>query len=112
MRRQRCPHRLAPLEALHRRRFRLGCRGGDLVLGRSGLELLELQLHLVELSAALGRLTPALAPELRDRQPEMGDHRLDARGAGRGCSQLLALPQDQRMGFGKVGRERHRHAAD
>ncbi len=53
-----------------------GGLGRQLVLGRQGLELLQLQLHLAEQTdGALGARTEAVAVELLDLQPEVRDQR-------------------------------------
>ena len=60
-----------------------GPLGGEVVLARGGLELLELELQLVEQArAALGPLPVERAPQLLDLEPERRDHRLGARGRG------------------------------
>ena len=61
----------------------------DLILGRSRLELLELQLHLVDQAGpALGAVTILLAPQPGDLEPEMFDHRLGGRDHGPGVRQF------------------------
>ncbi len=69
---------------------RLDCRGlrgclfgGELVLARARLQLLELQLQLVEQARlALRALAVDLAPQLLDHQFQGGDDRLGVRGLG------------------------------
>jgi hypothetical protein len=76
-------------------------------------QLLELQLELIEhLATALGRLAVLFTPQLGDHQLHMRDHCLGTRCAGLGRGQFFALPKDQRVRLGKIGRERHgrRHA--
>lgn len=79
MGRERLACRPATGEAAHRR----GCRrllGRNLVLGGVGLQLLELQLHLVEQPRlALAALAIELTPQLLDGEPRMGDQRVLAR---------------------------------
>ena len=79
----------ATLEGLNRGRRlrRLLC--GDPVLGRRGLEVLELQLELVdEAGAALGALAILLAPQPGDLEPEVLDHRLGGGDDRPGLRQL------------------------
>jgi hypothetical protein len=67
----------ATLEGLNRGRCFRRLLRGDPVLGRRGLEVLELQLELVnEPGAALGALAILLAPQSGDLEPEVLDHRL------------------------------------
>ena len=57
--------------------------GSEIVLRSVGLEILELELHLLEqAAAALGTRTVLLAPELCDLQFEVRDDRLDGALAG------------------------------
>ena len=57
--------------------------GGRFVLGRGGLEFLELHLQLVEqLAATLRRGAEPVALHLGDQQLQVRDHRLGAGGAG------------------------------
>ena len=74
------------------------CR--QLVLGRRGFELFELQLELVEQpGTALGALAEPLAPELLDLQLQMGDQRL-----------IVGCPGSQACRFGGYsGSVRTRH---
>ena len=112
VRRQGCAHRSPAGEALDISvgRLLLSCDG---VLAGFGFQLLELQFQLVEyLATTLGRLAVLFAPQLGDHQLHMRDHRLGTRCAGLGRGQFFALPKDQRVCLGKIGRERHgrRHA--
>jgi len=69
----------------------LGCRflGDQVVFGRIGLELFELQLHLIEqAAAAFGAGVILLALELCDLQLEMGNQRLDGALVGHGVGEL------------------------
>ena len=69
----------------------LGCRflGDEVVLGSIGLELFELELHLIEQAAAsFGAGAILFAPQLGDLQLEVGDQRLDGALAGMGVGQL------------------------
>jgi hypothetical protein len=73
-----------------------GCRflGDQIVLGGVGLEIFELQLHLVEqAAAAFGAGAILLAPELGDLQLEVGDQGLDGALTGMGVGQAWPLPR-------------------
>jgi hypothetical protein len=123
MRGQRSAHRLAPFEAFDRGgvRTRL-CRGDQLILGRGRLQLLELQLHLIELAGALGRLAEPVTLGLGDLQLEMRDDRIGRRVVCPGCGELgLDLhPRGmggrqrsaQRLDALGLGFRRGRHARD
>ena len=79
---QRATNRLRAGEGTHGRLIRRRV-GGHFILGRGGLEFLELHLQLIEqLAAALGRGTETIALHFGDQQFEMRDHRLGAGGAG------------------------------
>ena len=72
-----------------RRRHRGGVFGGQIVPGRIGLKVFELQLHLIEEAAgAFGAGTILLAPQLGDLQLEVCDHRFDGALAGVGVGKL------------------------
>jgi hypothetical protein len=96
MRRQR-PARWPPAGGSTRRGVLVAGRfGGDRVLRGGGLELLELQLHLLEQPRlALAALAVELAPQLLDRQPQMRDQRLGARSLGPRLRELGAPDTDQ-----------------
>ena len=82
MSRQRAANRLRPREGTHGRLIRRRV-GGHFILGRGGLEFLELHLQLVEqFAAAFGRGAETVALHFGDQQLEMRDHRLGAGGAG------------------------------
>ena len=81
--RQRSANRLGASEWAHGRLVRRRVGGGCFILGRGGLEFLELHLQLVEqLAAAFGRSAEAVTLHFGDQQLQMRDHRLGARGAG------------------------------
>jgi hypothetical protein len=64
--------------------------------GGSGLQLLELQLHLLEQPRlALAALAVELAPQLLDRQPQVRDQCLGARSLGPRLRELGAPGTDQ-----------------
>ena len=68
----------------------LRCRflGDQIVFGSVGLELFELELHLIEqASAALGAGAILLALQLGDLQLEVGDQRLDGALVGHGVGE-------------------------
>ena len=93
--------RAAALEAGDRRGLR-HLLGGDLVLGRSGFEFLELQFQLVDQpGTAFRAVAILLAPEFDDLKPEVLDHRLGGRNDRPGLRQL-ALGG---LGTGLRGRE-------
>jgi hypothetical protein len=80
MRREGLAHRAPTLPGGRRRDRRPERLGGEIVLGRVGLELLELQLQLVEQPRlALGPRPVEGAPQLLDLDPERRDHRLGVR---------------------------------
>jgi hypothetical protein len=61
--------------------------GGELVFARVGLEFFEFELHLIEKPRlALGPLAIKLAPHLLDREPQMRNQSLGARGLVFGVS--------------------------
>lgn len=69
----------------------LGCRflGDQIVFGGVGLELFELELHLVEeAAAALGAGAILLTLELGDLQLEVSDQGLDGALVGQGVGEL------------------------
>ncbi len=73
---ERAPGRARAGEARHGGGLGRGGLGGQLVLGGCGLQLLELQLHLVQQAGgALGARAEAVAVEFLDLQLEMGDQR-------------------------------------
>ena len=109
--REGCAHRPPTGERLNRS----VALGDDRALARLGFQFLELQFELVQqLAAALGGLAILVAPQLGDDQLQVRDHSGGARGAGFSGGQFLALLQDQRVGLGKIGRQRRRrvHAGD
>ena len=77
---ERFAHRLAPVEAAHRRRL-LRCRlGPDRILGRGGFQLLELQFELVDQPGSpLRAAAVLLAPEQGDLELQTGNHCLGRR---------------------------------
>ncbi len=86
--RERLAGWLAPHESAHIRCLG-GLLGADRLLGCSGLEFLELQLHLVDQpGAAFGGLSILLPPQLGDLEAERLDQRLRARGQGAGLCKL------------------------
>jgi len=84
----------------------------QLVLGGSGLQLLQLQLHLLQQPVlALRAVAINCPPELLDLQPEMSDQRLRAGVHRLGFQTGGALGEDHRMRGGKIGRKRGCHPA-
>ena len=74
----------------------------------AGRTLFQMSALIEHLATALGRLAVLFAPELGDHQLHMRDQRLGTRCAGRGRGQFFALPKDQRVRRGEIGREWHR----
>jgi hypothetical protein len=100
MRRQRCPHRLAPGEALDRALAGLGRGrfGSAVILARRRLQLFELQLQLVEQPAPLLRRRPEpLTLQLGDQELQMRDHRLGAGGPRLGLEPRRTLGKQRRL---------------
>ena len=87
-----------------------GFLGQKLILGRGGLQLFELKLHLLqEPRLALRADAVKRPPQLLDLEPQMSDHRLRA-GARRIGPSLRgkaggALGEDHRVSGGKIGRK-------
>ena len=78
---ERLARRALALERLHRLRLRRRLLRRQLVLGRGGLELLQLQFHLLqEPRLALRAAAVECAPQLLDLQLEMRDQRIRAGG--------------------------------
>ena len=98
MRRQRRAPRPPPDKTVHCRRRAKRCRSGDLSLGGSGLQLLELQLQLVEqVAAAFRRLSELLALHPGNQQLQMCHHRFGTRGARFGLLPRDALGNQRRL---------------
>ena len=109
---QRAANRLRAGEGTHGRL--IGRRvGGHFILGRGGLEFLELHLQLIEqLAAAFGRGAETIALHFGDQQLQMRDHRLGAGGAGfRFATRLLFGGEGGAKCFG-VGGNRIGHRND
>ena len=106
MRRQRCPHRPGTGERTHRRGVGCGGGGRDFILGRGGLEFLELHLQLIEqLAATLRRGAEPIALHLGDQQLQMRNHRLGAGGAGLELAPCRTFRQQRRLERFDVVRE-------
>ena len=103
MRRERLACGTTTLRGGRNPRPRRGPLGGELVVARGGLELLELKLELVEQPCpALGPPPVERPPELLDLEPEGGDHRLGAQGRGPRARRLVR----HRVGPRRGGRGR------
>ena len=96
---ERLPDRSLALGRGNARRLGGGGFGRDIVLAGVGLQILELQLHLLEqAAAALGAGAVLLAPELGDLELEVRDHRLGGALARRSAGQPrlgVVGPQDR-----------------
>jgi hypothetical protein len=83
------------------RRFSRSLLGGDLVLDRRGLELLEPQLQLIEKTRSpFGTRSIDLAPQLLDLQLQMRDQGLVVGGLGLDGSDI-GLGDDASIALGK-----------
>ena len=118
MRRKRATRRPPALERCDRLGGHFARR--QLTLGGRGLEFLQLELHLVqEARFAFRAAAVELAPQLLDRELQMGDEgcgagqiRLSMGGLGPGLCELglgrdagRALRDDHRVGARKIGRK-------
>jgi hypothetical protein len=108
--RQRRTYRLLPLEALDRDRSSLpgGGYGGQRILGRRRLQLLQLEFQLIEMVGTLGRLPEPVAFILGDHQLEMGDHCFGTRHPRLGQLARRALGRERRLQRVDVVRNRIR----
>ncbi len=90
-------------EGRHRRGLTHRRLGGDLVLGGRGLQLFELQLHLIqEPGGALGVWPETLTVELGDLQLQMRDQGLVIGPLGAGLGELGLRPRQRRLQRFKV----------
>ena len=109
MGRQRRAHR--PLAGEADDRGRGGGDDGSFVLGRTRLQLLELQLHLIEQALpAFGGLPKPVALHLGDQELQMRHHRLGAGSAGLGLLAGRALARERC--FQRVDLVWYRHQRD
>jgi len=112
MRWQRAAYRFRPCKGPHGRLIRRRV-GGNFILGRGGLEFLELHLQLIEqFATALGRSAETVALHFGDQQFQVRDHRLGAGGTSFRFATCLLFGGEGRAKCFGIGGNRFVHGND